>query len=71
VVRVGFGIAESGALWLSQEGPVVIALGLLSQHLIVFLDPKQIVSDMREAYRRIRLDKTAYGRFMMGPGHVL
>jgi L-lactate dehydrogenase complex protein LldG len=54
-----------------QKGLVVIALGFLSQLLIVFLDPKQIVSDMREAYRRIRLDKTAYGRFMMGPGHVL
>lgn len=67
VVRAEFGVAEGGALWLTQEGLVVTALGFLSQHLIVFLDPEQIVSDMHEAYRRIRLDKTAYGCFMMGP----
>jgi L-lactate dehydrogenase complex protein LldG len=67
VVRAEFGIAEGGALWLTQEDLVVTALGFLSQHLIVFLDPEQIVSDMHEAYRRIRLDKTAYGCFMMGP----
>jgi len=43
------------------------ALSLLSQHLIVLLDPEQIVADMHEAYRRVRLDKAAYGCFMMGP----
>jgi L-lactate dehydrogenase complex protein LldG len=33
----------------------------------VFLDPKEIVADMHEAYARVRLDQTAYGCFMMGP----
>jgi L-lactate dehydrogenase complex protein LldG len=67
VVRAQFGIAESGAIWLTQEDLVVDALGLLSQHLIVLLDPDQIVADMHEAYRRVRLNETAYGCFMMGP----
>ena len=39
----------------------------MSQHLIVLLDPDQIVPYMHEAYRRVRLDATAYGCFMMGP----
>ena len=43
------------------------SLGFLSQHLVVLLDPEQIVADMHEAYARVRLDKTAYGCFMMGP----
>jgi L-lactate dehydrogenase complex protein LldG len=40
---------------------------VLSQHLIVLLDPEQIVPDMHEAYRRVRLNETAFGCFMMGP----
>jgi L-lactate dehydrogenase complex protein LldG len=67
VVRAQFGVAESGAIWLTQEDLVVDSLGFLSQHLVVLLDPEQIVADMHQAYRRVRLDLTAYGCFMMGP----
>jgi L-lactate dehydrogenase complex protein LldG len=67
VVRARFGVAESGAVWLTQEDLIVDGLGFLSQHLVVLLDPEQIVADMHEAYHRIRLDLTAYGCFMMGP----
>jgi L-lactate dehydrogenase complex protein LldG len=67
VVRAQFGIAETGAVWLTQEDLIVNSLGFLSQHLVVFLDPKEIVADMHEAYARVRLDQTAYGCFMMGP----
>lgn len=67
IVRAQFGVAESGAVWLTQEDLVVDALAFLSQHLIVLLDPEQIVPDIHEAYRRVRLDETAFGCFMMGP----
>jgi L-lactate dehydrogenase complex protein LldG len=67
VVRAQFGVADSGAVWLTQEDLVVNALGFLSQHLIVLLDPEQIVANMHDAYTRVRLDQTAYGCFMMGP----
>jgi L-lactate dehydrogenase complex protein LldG len=67
VVRAQFGVAESGAVWLTQEDLVVDALGFLSQHLVVLLDPRQIVPDMHAAYRRVRLHESAFGCFMMGP----
>jgi L-lactate dehydrogenase complex protein LldG len=67
VVRAQFGVAESGAVWLTQEDLIVNSLGFLSQHLVVLLDPEQIVADMHDAYARVRLDQTAYGCFMMGP----
>jgi L-lactate dehydrogenase complex protein LldG len=67
VVRAQFGVAESGAVWLTQEDLVVDGLAFLSQHLIVLLDPEQILTDMHEAYRRVRLNETAYACFMMGP----
>jgi L-lactate dehydrogenase complex protein LldG len=67
IVRAQFGVAESGAVWLTQDDLVVNALGFLSQHLIVLLDPKEIVSDMHAGYRRVRLAETAFGCFIMGP----
>ncbi len=67
VVRAQFGAAESAAVWLTQEDLILDGLGFLSQHLIVLLDPEQIVANMHEAYCRIQLDLTAYGCFMMGP----
>jgi L-lactate dehydrogenase complex protein LldG len=67
VVRAQFGVAESGAVWLTQEDLIVNGLGFLSQHLVVLLDPEQIVAEMHEADARVRLDQTAYGCFMMGP----
>jgi L-lactate dehydrogenase complex protein LldG len=67
VVRAHFGVAESGAVWLTEEDLIVNSLGFLSQHLVLLLDPSEIVADMHEAYARVRLDRTAYGCFMMGP----
>ena len=67
VMRAQFGVAESGAVWVTQEDLIVTALGFLSQHLVVLLDPNNIVAQMHEAYRRVRLDQTAYGCFMAGP----
>jgi L-lactate dehydrogenase complex protein LldG len=67
VVRAQFGVAESGAVWVTQEDLGIDALAFLSQHLVVLLDPGAIVPDMHEAYRRVRLNETPYGCFMMGP----
>jgi len=67
IFRAKFGVAESGAVWITQEDLVVNALAFLSQHLVVLLDPEQLVSDMHEAYRRVQLNLTAFGCFMMGP----
>jgi L-lactate dehydrogenase complex protein LldG len=67
VVRAQFGVAETGAVWLTEEDLIVDGLAFLSQHLIILLDPGQIVPDTHEAYRRVRLNETAYGCFMMGP----
>ena len=61
------GVAESGAVWLTEEDLLVNSLGILSQHLVILLDPQEIVADMHEAYARVHLDQTAFGCFMMGP----
>jgi len=67
VVRAQFGVAENGAVWLSQSDLVVNALGFLSQHLLVLLDPGMILSHMHEAYQKADIFTQNYGCFMMGP----
>jgi L-lactate dehydrogenase complex protein LldG len=67
VVRSPLGVAEAGAVWLTQEELVVNALGVLAQHLVVLLDPAAIVDTMHDAYGRIDLTASPYGLFMAGP----
>ena len=67
VVRSPLGVAEAGAVWLTQAELVVDALGVLSQHLVVLLDPAAIVGTMNDAYERLDLAANPYGVFMAGP----
>ncbi|MDQ0105830.1 L-lactate dehydrogenase complex protein LldG [Chitinophaga terrae (ex Kim and Jung 2007)] len=67
VIRARFGVAENGMVWLAQEDLVVNALGFLSQHLVVLLNPSELVADMYDAYLKVCLEDSAYGCFMMGP----
>jgi L-lactate dehydrogenase complex protein LldG len=67
IVRTAFGVAETGSVWLTEAELGVNALAFLSQHLVVLLDPEQIVGNMHDAYRdRARFD-ARYGVFMTGP----
>ena len=67
VVRSRLGVAEAGAIWLTQDSLVVNALAVLSQHLVVLLDPAAIVDTMHDAYEKIDLTASPYGLFMAGP----
>jgi L-lactate dehydrogenase complex protein LldG len=67
VVRAVFGVAETGSLWLTGAQFKVNALGFLSQHLVVLLDPARIVANMHVAYRERAQFDAPYGVFMTGP----
>lgn len=67
VLRASFGVSETGMVWLTEEDLGLNALGFLSQHLVILLDPRQLVRDMYEAYLRVELEKNNYGCFMLGP----
>jgi L-lactate dehydrogenase complex protein LldG len=45
----------------------VNALGVLSQHLVILLDPAAIVDTMHDAYGRLDLASSPYGVFLAGP----
>lgn len=67
VVRAVFGVAETGSVWLSEAEFGVNALGFLSQHLVVLLDPAAIVADLHAAYRQPGFREACYAALMTGP----
>jgi L-lactate dehydrogenase complex protein LldG len=67
VVRARFGVAETGSVWLSEQEYIVNALGYIVQHLIVLLDPTQIVAGLQDAYRRDDFRNARYAALVTGP----
>ena len=68
VVRSRLGVAESGSVWLGTDDLQVPSLGVLTQHLVVLLDPETIVPTLHDAYgAKLDLAGAPYGTFMSGP----
>jgi L-lactate dehydrogenase complex protein LldG len=67
VVRALFGVAETGSVWLTENEFKVNALGFLAQHLVVLLDPTQVVGNLHDAYGQEAHFNVGYGVFMTGP----
>lgn len=67
VVRALFGVAETGSVWLTEAQFRVSALGFLSQHLVVLLDPALIVGNLHDAYGQRSQFDAGYGVLMTGP----
>jgi L-lactate dehydrogenase complex protein LldG len=67
VVRAVFGVAETGSVWLTENEFKVNALGFLAQHLVVLLDPAELVGNLHDAYARKDHLAGRYGVLMTGP----
>jgi len=67
VVRARFGVAETGSVWFSEDEYVVNAIGYLVQHLVVLLDPAQIVDGLQDVYRRPDFRTADYAVLVTGP----
>ena len=61
------GIAECGAVWLSDKSLVHRAAAFLAQHLVVVLKPSGIVWNMHDAYSVIDLAAEGFGVWVAGP----
>ena len=67
IVRASFGVAETGSVLLSDTDLNVNAVGYLAQHLIVLLDPADIVVNLHHAYHRPEFRDRHYASFHTGP----
>jgi L-lactate dehydrogenase complex protein LldG len=67
VVRAVFGVAETGSVLFTQDELRVNAVAYLAQHLIVLLDPADILVNIQAAYRRPEFGRAAYAVLHTGP----
>ena len=67
VVRAAFAIAETGSVLFTEAELQENALAYLAQHLVVLLDPADIVPSVQDAYRRRELHEARYAVFHTGP----
>jgi L-lactate dehydrogenase complex protein LldG len=67
IVRASFAVAETGSVLLSDADLHVNAVAYLAQHLIVLLDPADIVLNLHHAYRRPEFRDRHYACFHSGP----
>lgn len=67
IVGAQFGVAENGAVWITENMMGQRAFPFICQHLAVVLNARDIVSTMHEAYERIGADDYGFGTFIAGP----
>lgn len=67
ILRGEFGVAENGAIWLTDTHLKHRALPFITQHLALILSAKAIVHTMHEAYRQIAFTQAGFGVFISGP----
>ncbi|RZS96453.1 LutC/YkgG family protein [Cecembia calidifontis] len=67
IIQGQFGVAENGAIWLTDENLGLRALPFITEHLVIVMDEKSLVSNMHEAYQRIGAQHSGFGLFIAGP----
>ncbi len=66
IIRGETGVAENGCVWIPQTMKER-AVCFISEYLVILLSRNAIVSNMHQAYRRIRFTDYGYGCFISGP----
>lgn len=67
VIPSGLGVAENGAVWITEQDSIHRVLPFITQHLAVLLPKNAIVQDMHQAYGQLEVDETGFGVFIAGP----
>lgn len=67
ILASNLGVAENGALWLTEEQMTVRVLPFIAQHLAIVISKNSLVPTMAQAYETIGESGYRYGAFISGP----
>jgi L-lactate dehydrogenase complex protein LldG len=67
VIRSPLGVAETGSILLTENELAVTTAAVLAQHLVVLLDPADLVENIHLAYRHPSFKQAAYAVLLSGP----
>lgn len=66
-LRAELGVAENGAMWISEKQMSNRLIPFICQHLVIVIHEENIVNTMHEAYQRIETTADGFGVFIAGP----
>ncbi|KGO93605.1 LutC/YkgG family protein [Flavobacterium subsaxonicum] len=67
ILDAPFGVAENGAIWITDELLHHRVLPFITQHLILIIKESSIVASLQQAYSMINNQDYGYGVFISGP----
>jgi L-lactate dehydrogenase complex protein LldG len=67
IMKAHFGVAENGAVWITEALMGQRILPFIPQHLAVVLQAGDIIPTMHQAYERIGDQRYRFGSFISGP----
>lgn len=67
VLKGQLGVAENGAVWLTDKDCVERVLPFITQHLVLLIERQTLVGNMHHAYAVMGKQNPAYGVFIAGP----
>lgn len=67
VLEGSFGVAENGAIWLSDDQIPIRVLPFITKHLVLVLEASKIVQLQHQAYDLLADEDYNYGLFISGP----
>jgi L-lactate dehydrogenase complex protein LldG len=67
ILRTNLGVAENGALWLTEKQMGSRVLPFIAQHLAVVIGKDDFVPTMAQAYEVVGDANYGYGSFISGP----
>lgn len=67
VINGRFGVAENGAVWVTEKDIVLRSIPFITKHLVIILNKNSLVENMHEAYLHLKDYCEGYGVFIAGP----
>jgi len=67
LIQGQFGVAENGAIWVTDENLGDRALPFITENIAFVLDKNNLVPTMHAAYDRIGISEHHFGTFIAGP----
>lgn len=67
IVKGTLGVAENGAVWISENEFMVRALPFITNDLVIVLSKDQLYLHMLQAYEAIAKRERSFGLFISGP----
>ncbi len=67
VLQGEFGVAENGAIWITDDKFPIRVLPFITKHLILIIDKTEIMPYMHQAYDRLKGKDYNFGLFLSGP----